>query len=124
MWKIRILREHTVGYFKASCIRQAVLSLERIQATFFLNHTERFNRINMLFTVTSRVSSYQFKSDRIIQAFFIDYKSDGIFFSTFNITIGNFFRNFSKNHFNGIPFFNNFFFPCSQFFRLGIVICR
>ena len=61
--------------------------LEGIKITLFLHYTERFNRINMLFTVSGSISSYQFQTDSIIQAFLIDYISNGIFLTAFDSSL-------------------------------------
>ena len=76
----------------------------------------------MLFTVCSRISSNQFQSYCIIQTFFIDYISDCIFFSAFDIAFLQFFYLIARYDFDRIPFSNHFLFPCCDFFRFRIVI--
>ena len=78
----------------------------------------------MLFTVGSRISSNQFKSYGIIQTFFVNYISNDIFFSAFDIAGFQFFHLIARYDFNRIPFSNHFFFPSSNFFRFCIVVSR
>ena len=76
----------------------------------------------MLFAVCSCVSSNQFKSHCIIQAFFIDHVSNSIFFSAFDVTVLQVFYLVARYDFNSIPFSNHFFFPSCDFFCFCIII--
>ena len=76
----------------------------------------------MLFSVCSCVSSNQFKSHCIIQAFFIDNVSNSIFFSAFDITILQLFYLVTRYDFNRIPFSNHIFFPSCDFFCFCIIV--
>ena len=101
-----------------------MFNLECVKVAFFLDNAERFYRVNVLFTIRSCISSYQFKPYSIIQAFFIDYVSNSIFFSAFDITGFQIFQLVARYDFDRIPLGNDFFFPCSNFFCFCIVISR
>ena len=63
--------------------------LEGIEVTLFLHYAERLNRVNVLFTVTGSVSSYQFQTDCIVQALLINNISNGIFLTAFDGSLSN-----------------------------------
>ena len=91
MRKINILREHTICHLETTRVRQTMFNLECIQVTFFLNHFHWFYRIDMLLTFRIGESSNQFNAYSIIQSLFINNVSNGILFSSFNITASQFF---------------------------------
>ena len=103
--QVCIFREHTVRNLEATRIFHLVLSLESVKVTFFLHYIERFYGVNVLFTILARISSHQFQTDGIVQAFLVDNVSDGVFLTTLNGTFDQIFSLFTRCHFNAVPLF-------------------
>lgn len=119
--QILALREHTVGYLEATGIFQFMLHLESIEVAFLLHNIERLYRVDVLFAVLSDVGSYQFQTDGIVQTLFVDNESNDVFLTAFDRTGSDFFALVVRYNFNAVPLGSNFFLPCGNFLRLGIV---
>ena len=113
--KFCVLREHTVSYLEAACVLQLMCHLECVEVALFLHYIERLYRVNVLLTVLSGISSHQFQTDGIVQAFLVDNVSNRVFLTAFDGTLNQFFRLFARYYFDAVPLGDNLFLPCSEF---------